>query len=100
MTAALAKHGEHQVRSTVHDFGHIRIARPRADETAETMATDHPVEIAIDRKPQCRQQIQRAQFRGFLTGGKVVHDADLTGKANFAVPLADLAGEKHQRSRS
>jgi hypothetical protein len=58
MTAALAKHGEHQVGGTVDYFWNVGIAGLRKDETAQPMTAHHPIEIAIECLRQRRQQIQ------------------------------------------
>jgi hypothetical protein len=100
VTPAFAEQRKHQIGRAVDDFRDVRIVGLCQDETAEPVTADHTIQISIERKAERRQEVERAKFCGFLTGGEIMHLADPAGIANHAIPLANLAGKEHKRSRA
>src|SRR5471032_373729 len=100
MPASFAEHREHEIGGSVDDFRHIRITRCAIHEPAHPMTTNHAIEITIECKVKCCEQVESANLRCPLSRFKILLRADRTGVPNLTFPFANLSSEEDQRARA
>src|ERR1700733_12772577 len=96
MLAHIMEHLDHEVGGAVHDQRLVGEFGRAIDETAQPHAACDTVEIAMERVPQMRQDVEAAEPRGKLSLFDIEFAAKLAKITALAVPLTNLAGNENQ----
>jgi hypothetical protein len=96
MSSGIAENRDHHIRGAVDDLRHIGEIRGAIDIAAQLHDAAHAVEIATAGGAQMCQNVQCAQPRRLAPFLQIDTGAELADMAAFAVPLADLPGDKDE----